>query len=149
MWTPPEYETLARGAGDKVLEPSEATAHKQCRPEAKSPQAYLGGQPTAPNGKPSLRKLGQEGAGRRSARPPPPGAQTSHPLPDPKCFRKTKPVRGRKGEGTATLRWRFISRVLQQVTPDETPPAASPPSLLSPQGLTDHQERVGWGRGPG
>ncbi|XP_027981825.1 uncharacterized protein LOC114226117 [Eumetopias jubatus] len=92
VWTPPESETLARGTGDNVLEPCEATVHKQSRPEAKSSQAYPARQPPAPTVKASLRKLGQEGVGRRSVCPPPPGAQTSHPLPDPKCFRKTKPV---------------------------------------------------------
>lgn len=45
VWTPPEARVLCGETGNKVLEPSRATAHKQCHPEAKNPQACLGRQP--------------------------------------------------------------------------------------------------------
>lgn len=44
-WTPPEARVLCGETGNKVLEPSRATAHKQCHPEAKNPQACLGRHP--------------------------------------------------------------------------------------------------------
>lgn len=53
--------------------------------------------------------------------------QLTPPLPDPKCFRKTKLVARAEGGGRSQAEsWEPLSRARHQVAPEETPPDEGP-----------------------